>query len=207
MKVLVLNPNTTKTMTDSVLSALKRKVDSSVELIGLTASTGCAVIDSRDSYAIGAQSAMSLFAQASADVTHVVLACFGDPGLDRLYEASKLPVIGLAKTAFTYAAARNIKAAVITIGEQWGPMLHDYMFSLNIPAELISIYALKGNGKKLIEDPDEFRKQVFNQSVVAAEQGASILFLGGAAFADLTFEVDPRLELIDVLDLVVQHLI
>ena len=118
-----------------------------------------------------------------------------------------MPVIGLAKTAFTYAAARNTKAAVITIGEQWGPMLHDYMFSLNIPAELISIYTLKGNGKKLIEDPDEFRKQVFNQSVVAAEQGASILFLGGAAFADLTFEVDPRLDLIDVLDLVVQHLI
>ena len=61
MKVLVLNPNMTKTMTYSVLSALKRKVDSSVELIGLTASTGCAVIDSRDSYTIGAQSATSLF--------------------------------------------------------------------------------------------------------------------------------------------------
>ena len=112
----------------------------------------------------------------------------------------------LAKTAFTYAAANGVQAAVITIGEQWGPMLYKYMDSLKIPVGLISIYTLKGNGKQLIEDPEGFRTKVFSQSVIAAERGARILFLGGAAFADLTFKIDPRLQLVDVLDLVVQQL-
>lgn len=206
MKVLILNPNTTKAMTDSVLAVLKRKAPSSLEMVGMTATSGCAVIDSPQTCAIGAQTAMQMLAEAPSDFALVVLACFGDVGLSELRASSKVPVISLAQTAFDYVMNQKTKAAVITIGEQWGPMLYDYLARLQVPADLIDIHTLPGNGKKLIEDPQGFRHRVLEQSKIAAEQGARLLFLGGAAFADMKFEVDPRLTLVDTLDLIALEL-
>lgn len=198
-KLAVLNPNTTRSMTDAVVAEAMQHVAVGTEVVGMTAAEGCAVIDSRASYAIGARTALAMLRDVPADADAVLLACFGDPGLQELRRAATVPVVGLAEAVIAEAQGAGQRFAIITAGADWVAMLREYVSACGAAALLVDVYALAGNGKELRENPEFFRAEVLRRSTAAADAGATNLILGGAAFAGLGFTVDRRLTLMDVM--------
>lgn len=198
MRWLVLNPNTSRAMTDAVVAELTRSAPPETLVQGMTARDGCAVIDSRESFAIGARTALAMQADLPADVDAVVLACFGDPGLEALRSACEMPVVGLAEAALRSADATGKPSAIVTAGPNWVTLLRERARSFGLSRGLVDVYALDGNGAALRRDPAAFAMQVHALSMQAADAGAHTLMLGGAAFAGLSFEVDARVALMDV---------
>ena len=103
MRWVVRKPNTSRAMTDAVIVELARYAPPETLVQGLTARDGSAVIDSRDSFAKGARTALAMQADLPFAVDAVLLACFGDPGLEALRSACKIPVVGWAEAALRAA--------------------------------------------------------------------------------------------------------
>ncbi|MDB5848568.1 MAG: Asp/Glu/hydantoin racemase [Rhodoferax sp.] len=207
MKFTVLNPNTTQAMTDAVLAELAARLPADATLVGLTSRTGSPVIDSRETFALGAASAAAMLPEVPHDSDAILLACFGDPGLAALRRASNLPVVGLAQAAMDVARAQGQRFAIITAGANWVDMLRECAAGHGAAGLLVGVYALNGNGGQLLKNPDAFRAQLAALSTQAADDGARMLVLGGAAFAGLRFTCDARLTLVDAMDAAVGALV
>lgn len=202
MKLAVLNPNTSAAMTDAVVAALRLRLPPTAVVMGLTASKGVPVIDSAERFAIGAATALQLLGDVPADADAILLACFGDPGLVGLRRRARMPVIGMAEATALAAHAAGHRLAIVTAGAAWVPLLGDAIRALVPSLTLSGVYALPGNGADLRRAPATFRAGVAALSRQAADEGATALALGGAAFAGLDFEIDPRLVRIDTMDAV-----
>lgn len=198
MRWVVLNPNTSTAMTEAVVQQLRMHAPQGTSIQGLTAAQGCAVIDSRETFLIGARTALAMVAELPANADAVLLACFGDPGLEALRSVCAIPVVGLAQACLLRADVCAEPFAIVTAGSNWVSLLWERANSFGLGRHLVGVYALDGNGAALRKDPKAFYNQVYSLSVVAADSGARTLILGGAAFAGLDFTVDPRLSLVDV---------
>ena len=199
MKFAILNPNTHAGMTTAVATELARHLPPGTELAQLTAREGPAVIASRATYEAGAASALRLASQVPEDAQAVLLACFGDPGLQALRHALPMPVVGLAEAAMQAATRRPGRFAVITAGREWHDLLHECAHAYGATDQLLDVYTLDADGSQLVRDPERFAPTVEMLCRRAADAGASTVIFGGAAFAGLHFQVDARLEALDVM--------
>ncbi|MBV8168009.1 MAG: Asp/Glu racemase, partial [Alphaproteobacteria bacterium] len=97
-RILLINPNTTAAITDKVVAAA-RALAPDVTFTAVTGRFGARYVASRAAYAIAGHAALDAWANAGDDHDAVILACFGDPGLNALRELSPKPVVGMADAA------------------------------------------------------------------------------------------------------------
>ena len=81
--ILLINPNTTASITDLVLKTARRFASKGTSLRAVTGAFGPRYIASRVGYAIAGHAAVDAFANDRGRKDAVVLACFGDPGPGR----------------------------------------------------------------------------------------------------------------------------
>lgn len=200
MKLLVLNPNTTKDMTDKVVTQVLQLVGPGVEVRGVTARFGHEVIASRQSYVVGAHAALDLGLSEAKGVDAILLACFGDPGLAALREALAVPVVGMAETALQLAMALDQPFHIITAGPAWEGMLRETVRMEQAEALLHGITVLPTTGLAAARDPEAVL--VVIQKVLASlqAQGAPTVILGGVGFAGLKARLNYAGVLVDGLE-------
>lgn len=118
MKLLLINPNTTTAMTQAIARAARAVAAPTTEVIAVQPSFGPASIECHYDEAIaaaGVAEQMRLAAdQVGSPPDAVMIACFGDPGLDAAREATAAPVIGIAQAAFHAAALVATSFSVVT---------------------------------------------------------------------------------------------
>jgi Asp/Glu/hydantoin racemase len=175
-----------------------------VRLVPATAAFGGAVIASRVSYAIAAHAVLDTYARHAqrieGGIDAVVVACFGDPGLEALRELAPIPVIGLLEAAVTEAARGDAPYAVITAGAAWVPMLQERIGLLPCAALARGVFAIETTGLDVTRDPDRFTGRL-QAAVDAAEQaGARAVILGGSALAGLGSRLSGTGRLVDPLE-------
>src|SRR5262249_59919952 len=104
-EILLINPNATPSITDLVLKTAKGCAAEGTTLRAVTGAFGPRYIASRVGYAIAGHAAVDAFDNDQGHKDAVVLACFGDPGLDALREIATVPVVGLADASVLQACA------------------------------------------------------------------------------------------------------
>jgi len=152
MRLLLINPNTTQAMTDKVLAVARAGVSDEVELVGATGRFGAAYVASRAAYAIAGHAALDAWANAPGTFDAVVLACFGDPGLDALREICPVPVVGMADAALFVAAQLGARIGIVTGGERWGPMLREFVAARGLADRVASIRTVAPTGADIARD-------------------------------------------------------
>ena len=203
MRLLILNPNTSPSVTTKLLGHAQAHlagrsaggqasgtaggpVSAPVTLASATAQLGASYIASEASYAIAAHAALDAwarFSQAGGQADAVLLGCFGDPGVAALRELTGLPVIGLAEAALRQAA-RHGRVAIVTGGVAWVPMLQRLARSVGLGQALVAVHAVAPSGAELAADPAAALALLAHACRNAA-QGADALILGGAGLAGL----------------------
>ncbi len=113
MKILVINPNTSTAMTAGIAAAARAVAASGTEILAVQPSFGPMSIEGHYDEAFAAAGVAE---QVRIAPTHdgIVIACFGDPGLDAAREASNAPVIGIAEAAFHAASLLATGFSVVT---------------------------------------------------------------------------------------------
>ncbi len=194
MRILLVNPNTSPEITGLVLENARRCAAPDTRFDPATARFGARYIGTRAAAAIAGHAALDAFASAFKPGTHdgVLLACFGDPGLEALREISPVPVTGMAEAAMRVAVEMGGRVGILTGGARWVPMLTEFVATLGLSAHLAGVRAIEATGAQIAADPDRAIADLAaaaNASVDA--DGADIVILGGAGLAGLVPRVQP----------------
>jgi len=193
--LLLINPNTTPSITDLVLKAARRFAARGTKLRAVTGAFGPRYIASRVGYAIAAHAAVDALANDRSRKDAVVLACFGDPGLAALREVSKVPVIGMADAAILTACGLGKRFSIVTGGAPWKPMLEEFVAARGLAERLASVRTVPPSGADIARNPKAAMALLARGCrACAKEDGADVVILGGAGLAGLAAKLKSRVE-------------
>jgi allantoin racemase len=115
MRIQVINPNTTATMTAKIGAAATAAAAPGTRIDAVQPSFGAASIeDHHDDVWAAAGVTEQVRAGVAAGADAHVIACFGDPGLHAARELARGPVIGIAEAAFHAATLLATGFSVVT---------------------------------------------------------------------------------------------
>ncbi len=181
MRLLIINPNTTAAMTEKAADAARPHVPAGTEIVLATGSFGPHYIASRASFAVAGHAALEAYAAHGAGCDVVLLACFGDPGLEAIREVAPVPVVSLIDAACAAAAAGGRRFSIITGGERWGPMLREMLLLRGLDGQLASIRTVAPTGGEIAANPAAAHALLAEACRRCAdEDGAEAVILGGA---------------------------
>lgn len=197
MRVLVINPNTSASVTDMVMASC-RKAYPALHWDGATAAFGAAYVASEVAYAIAAHAMLDAFAENYTDHDAVLIACFGEPGLLALREICPVPVTGLAEASFLAAEKRG-PFAVVTGGKAWEPMLTRFARTHQLDTQLLGVYTVELTGAQIAAAPDAAMESLRDACRQGMDAGAQSIVLGGAALVGMADGLQKQLA-VPVLD-------
>jgi len=198
MKLLVINPNTTESVTTLLLRQVRAAAGKGVTIDAVTARFGASYIADETSFAVAGHGVLDAWAAHRAECVSrgepeadaVLIGCFGDPGCIALRELSGVPVIGLAEAAMREAAEHG-RFAIVTGGAAWAPMLARLAKTLDLDASLAGIHVVAPTGAQLAADP-QAAIALLRDACIAAAREAGAVILGGAALAGMAKTIAPE---------------
>jgi len=193
-ELLLINPNTTASITELVLKTAKRFASKGTKLRAVTGAFGPRYIASRVGYAIAGHAAVDALANDTGRKDAVVLACFGDPGLAALKEIASVPVIGMADASILQACALGPRFSIVTGGERWKSMLEDFVASHGLTARLASVRTVAPTGADIARDPKAAMALLAEGCQACVRDGADVVILGGAGLAGLAAKLSSAVE-------------
>ena len=98
MKIRIINPNTTWSMTEKMAASARAVARPGTEIVAVSPSMGPASIESHYDEALAVPGLLQEVARGEREgVDGYVIACFGDPGLLAARELARGPVVGIAQ--------------------------------------------------------------------------------------------------------------
>jgi allantoin racemase len=193
MNLLLINPNTTQAMTDALAAAARAAAAPGTRVQARQPSFGPASIEGFFDETVAAAGVAEQMRHAPAHDA-VVIACFGDPGLDAAREATRAPVLGIAEAAFHAASLVATHFSVVTtmtrtcvIAEH---LLHKYGFERRcrgVHGTDIPVLALEDGGLACLPQIEAAARQALSLD----RSGAIVL--GCAGMAGVCAELQQRL--------------
>jgi allantoin racemase len=113
MRIKVINPNTTSSMTDTIAIAARAVAAVGTEIIAVTSRSGAVSIEGHYDEAMSIVGLVDAINEKPAADAYII-ACFGDPGLLAVREIASGPVIGIAEAAMHAACFLATGFSVVT---------------------------------------------------------------------------------------------
>lgn len=193
MKILLVNPNTTASMTDKAAAAARGVATSGTEIVATNPAPGQAPA-SIEGHADEAACVPALLdcvregVAVGADA--VVVACFDDPGLYACREVTDRPVVGICEAAMLSASLVAGRFAVVSTLPRAVPIIEELAQRYGMAGKCRSVRAADVPVLSLEEPGSPARERVRAQVQAAvAEDGAEAVILGCAGMADLAAEL------------------
>lgn len=194
MNLLLINPNTSTAMTEGIARAAAAVAAPGTRLHAVQPSFGPLSIEGHYDEAFAAAGVAEQVRLATPAPDAVVIACFGDPGLDAAREATAAPVLGIAEAAFHAASMLATGFSVVTtmtrtciIAEH---LVHRYGFERRcrgIHGTDIAVLALESCGPDTVAQIEAAARQAL------ARDRSGAIVLGCAGMAALCATLQQRL--------------
>ena len=184
--ILVINPNSTREITDHIDRSLQSfRFADGPRIACETLSTGPPGIESQAHVDGTSERLIEYFA---ANPQHrkaqaVVLACFSDPGLHALREILPCPVLGSAECAYLTAVARGERFGVISILARVVARHRRQVRLLGLEHKLVADLPIERSVVSLSDEDATFARMREVGSTLVGELGANVVVMGCAGMA------------------------
>lgn len=186
MRILVINPNTTLTMTATIGECARAVAGPGVTVDAVSPSTGPVSIESHYDDAMSVPGVLAEIADGErAGVDAYVIACFGDPGLLAGREVAAGPVVGIAEAAMRTAAYLGRGFSVITTLERTVGHTWDLAESYGLGRHCRGVHATGIPVVELESDPAAYPTVLGASRRALVDDGSDVIVLGCAGMADL----------------------
>lgn len=186
MRILVINPNTTASMTAKIAAAARDAARAGTDIVAVNPADGPASIEGYYDEAFSVPGVIAEI-KAHADVDAVVIACFDDTGLDAARCITDVPVLGIGEAAFHTASFIANKFSVITTLGRSVPAIEHNLAKYGLATRCAKVRATEIPVLDLEDNGPEARASIAGQIERAiAEDGAEAIVLGCAGMTDLT---------------------
>jgi allantoin racemase len=193
MRIRIINPNTTSSMTETIGEAAKSVANPGTEIVAVTSTAGAVSIEGHYDEAmsiVGLVDAINQDPEADA----YIIACFGDPGLLAAREIARGPVLGIAEAAMHAASFVATGFSVVTTLER----------TRVIAEHLVRNYGMEHHCRKVratdipvleLENPaSQARALILKECEKAiSEDKSGAIVLGCAGMADLVRFLEAKL--------------
>ena len=191
MRLLVINPNSTASMTAKIADAARRAVPKGVEVIAATNTSGPASIQGVADGVLATPGLLALVAASDADA--IVIACFDDTALAQARTLTAVPVIGIGEAAFHAAMLLGVRYSVVTTLSVSVPVIEANLAAYGIAQSCIRVRASDVAVLDLERTGSAAEAKVSDEIARAvAEDGAGAIVLGCAGMADLAARMSAR---------------
>ena len=191
MRIRIINPNSTASMTAKVAIAAGRAAAPATHIETATSASGPVSIEG---FFDGALSLPGLLAEIHAGeragVDAHVIACFDDTGLDAARALARAPVIGIGEAGYHLATLVAGRFSVVTTLPRSIPVLEQNLLRYGLAFRCASVRAA-GVAVLALEKGGSAARQRISAEVAAAlsEDRAEAIVLGCAGMVDLAEEL------------------
>ena len=202
MKLLVVNPNSSGTVTGAIMESARRAASPGTELVGVTTKGGTRNIDSAfGDYLSGAFMIRTCLEAVEVHTPDaVVLAGFGRVGVDALKEALTIPVVSIAEASMAIACLLGHRFTTLTMLQQFIPYQQDLVRYYGFEAKCASVRAINVNVEECVTNRDKTLRELTEQILkIVNEDRAEVVILACAGLCGYDTELS-RLAGIPVLD-------
>lgn len=185
MRILVVNPNTTASMTEKIGAAARRVASPGTEIVALNSANGPASIEGFYDEALSLAGMLAVIRE-TRDFDAVVIACFDDTGLDAARCLTDKPVIGIGEAAYHMASMIANKFSVVTTLARSVPALEHNLQRYGLIARCARVRSSEVAVLELEHPGSDACNRISAEIGRAiAEDRAEAIVLGCAGMADL----------------------
>jgi allantoin racemase len=194
MRILVLNPNTSVTITDRLATAARQAAAPGTTVSTATATRGVPYIATRAEAQIGGAIALEMLADRHRDCDAAIIAAFGDPGLFGARELFDIPVVGMAEASMLTACMLGRRFAIVTFARALGPWYQECVDMHGLTGRCAGILMLEDPFQSIGDVQDEKESLLAELAEKAAlELEADVIILAGAPLAGLAERIRDRI--------------
>lgn len=188
MRILVINPNTTLSMTEKIGDAARFVAAPGTEITAVSPDKGPVSIEGHYDEAYCVPGVVETAIQGSGDgYDGFVLACFDDPGLHSCRTAVAQPVVGICEAAMHSATMIASSFSVVSTLARSVPVIEDLGLRYGMERRLKRVWAADIPVLALEEEGSDARERVRDAVIRAVKEDQSeCVILGCAGMADLT---------------------
>ena len=195
MKLLVINPNTTQSMTDQIARTAQDAARPGTEIVAVQPRQGPASIQGFHDVARCLSGVLDIAAD-HADADAVIVACFDDTGVDALRCQFDAPVVGIGEAAAHFASLVSCRFTVVTTLSRAIPNLRNNLQNSGLSAKCGSIRAAEVPVLELESNPGLAESRIAAEIERALrEDAAEAIVLGCSGMANLDTRLSERFQI------------
>ncbi|TJZ87745.1 aspartate/glutamate racemase family protein [Paracoccus hibiscisoli] len=188
MKLVVINPNSTASMTDKIVEAARAVAGSGTEVEGRTAHGAPASIEGHFDEVMCAAHLLREVQEAEAQgADAIVVACFDDPAIGACREVATGPVLGICEAGVKAASMIATSFSIVTTLPRSVPVIEELVRRYGLDHQCRRVRSAEIPVLALEQPGSDARARVRAEILRAIEEdNCEAVLLGCAGMADLT---------------------
>ncbi len=194
--ILVVNPNTSEDMTAAIDRIGQAAAGTHANVVTLCSRQGPHTIEGALDAALGVAGMLEVIAAYPEPFDAVVVACFGDPGVDALRMLVRVPVVGIGAASFTQAAFLSQRFAIVTPEVGTSERYAAVAASMGLSRPFLGTYQTQLSVADFESDDPAVVNTLVFYAQQAVKDGAECLLFGCAGIADQIREIEERADVL-----------
>lgn len=183
-RILVINPNSTEAVTRGIDEAVEPlRIEGGPAIDCVTLKEGPPGIETQQHVDSVVAPMLKLIRAQEKDSAAFVIACYSDPGLHSLREATRKPVLGISECGILTALTLGQKFGVIAILKQSIPRHLRYVAALGVSERLAGELPVGLGVTELSDEAKTFGRMVAVGKALRDQHGADVIVMGCAGMA------------------------
>ncbi|MHB2170031.1 aspartate/glutamate racemase family protein [Alsobacter sp. R-9] len=184
MRLVLINPNTTRRTTDTMVAIAREAAGQGVAIDGMTAAFGTPLITTPDELTLSVDAVLDAASRLDlVGLSGIIVGAFGDPGLGHLRAVLPVPVTGLAEAGMLEAAAGGRRFAVATTTPRLVASIEGKARLLGLGPQFTGVYVPRETPRALMSDPERLHATLARLVLDARAGGAEAVVIGGGPLA------------------------
>lgn len=193
MRILIVNVNTTESMTQTIAAQARSVAAADTEIIGLTPRFGAESVEGNFESYLAAIAVMDRVLGYDQPYDAVIQAGYGEHGREGLQELLEVPVVDITEAAASLAMLLGHKYSVVTTLDRAVPLIEDRLKLAGLFERCASVRASGMSVLELEELPDRALEAITEQAVEAVSRDkAEVICLGCGGMAGLDQRIRDR---------------
>ncbi len=193
MKLLVINPNSSLSVTEKINAAAQAAALPNEEIVTICATGAPELIVTSEDALIAEEAVKTTLAAWDDQLDGVVLASFGDTGLQAVRAHRSVPIVGIAQSAYAMASVIGPKFSIVSFSPSMAGALKKTAESYGYGQHLASMHMVEG---AVWDDPGKIQETFADDLLTlcqkaAAEDQINSIVLGGGPLAGLASKLQP----------------
>lgn len=183
--LLLINPNTNEKTTQEMLHIARAAAPFGQVIDGATVAHGAPLIYDDEKLSVSANAVTELASRLDlAQYAGIIVAAFGDPGIDALRDISTVPVTGIAEAGILEAARGNRRFSIVTTTPELVSAIHKRVERYGFKDNFAGVRLTEGKVIELMSDPIRLEESLAQACLTAiSEDAAEAIVIGGGPLA------------------------